>query len=910
MNPTPRHCWLFAAGWLLLVPHPAWGQQPREKPLVPDSIPLSQTARQAVEAAYLTDDERKDLRVFHGVWETGDLDTSTRQAIVALNRWEFDHPSLRDESVPIEIRAEAMSLRGELQRALDALAGVDSFRASRIRAEALEQLGEFGAADQVVDEPVRALLARTVDEAPWLTEGVRALIVRSRLRGQPARDYQTMLNLLARARGEIDRLYWPAVLTEANLLLDKDNIPEAITALHEVLGLNPRSADAWYLLGGVALGRFDFDAAATAERALRDLNPSHPLAELLLAESRLIQNDPDQALSILNRVIGQWPRLREAYALRAAAIGLTYDEEGLQRALDAYDELSPGSALAYYKAGEMLSFDRQYELAADLLNEAKRRQPKWPAPQIELALLELQSGRDALALAALRDVRELDRFNKRVANSLHLLEEVMRNFTQMETDHFIVRYSPETGDRVVADLMAERLEEIHRTVAGRFQHSPDRKTIIELMPNHKWFAVRISGMPFIHTIAASTGPVIAMEVPREGPPQLHLGTFDWPRVVQHEYTHTITLSQTHNRIPHWLTEAAAVSMEEAPRDLDKIVSLVAAYRGHTLFELDEINWAFIRPKRPGDRSLAYNQGHWMVEFMNERFGDSALIRLLGRYFDGEREETAIATALGVSREEFFDLFMEWAGEQIAEWGYAPEPSMESLEEALRQTDPALQEQLRASRAEYLTAIVRRLTGRIGRPGPVNGRSLSANDWPPFIKPPVEVSHEQLADWLEQYPDHPDLLKMAIDRALAMADEPGFELVPLLERYAEARPVDPSPHRTLALIWRNGNDPRRAIPHLEELDVREQKSAVYAIELAKLYRAQGDLGQALEKITRAININPYHAPYRETAAAIALEVGDLPLARTHIIALTILEPDRPQHQRRLEAIDRLIARAAG
>ena len=42
-----------------------------------------------------------------------------------------------------------------------------------------------------------------------------------------------------------------------------------------------------------------------------------------------------------------------------------------------------------------------------------------------------------------------------------------------------------------------------------------------------------------------------------------------------------------------------------------------------------------------------------------------------------------------------------------------------------------------------------------------------------------------------------------------------------------------------------------------------------------------------------------------AAAIAVEAGDLPTARQHIEALTLIEPDRPQHQKRLETIDRLM-----
>ena len=106
---------------------------------------------------------------------------------------------------------------------------------------------------------------------------------------------------------------------------------------------------------------------------------------------------------------------------------------------------------------------------------------------------------------------------------------------------------------------------MHEDLVERFRHEPDRRTVIELMPDHEFFAVRITGMPAIHTIAACTGPLIAIEVPKVGAPRKHLGIFDWLRVLRHEYARTITLSQTRNRIPHWLTEAAAVSIEGVPR---------------------------------------------------------------------------------------------------------------------------------------------------------------------------------------------------------------------------------------------------------------------------------------------------------------------------------------------------------
>src|SRR5690606_14620083 len=158
------------------------------------------------------------------------------------------------------------------------------------------------------------------------TEGVRAMVVRSRVQGQPARDFQTMMNLLARAHQELDRLYWPALLVEAELLHEKDDMGEAVKVLHEALALNPRSAEAWFMLGSIGLCTLHCARAARAAGHLRELNEVHPLADLLIAESRLTQDDPEAALEILDPLLERQPQLREAHALRAAAMAILYDE--------------------------------------------------------------------------------------------------------------------------------------------------------------------------------------------------------------------------------------------------------------------------------------------------------------------------------------------------------------------------------------------------------------------------------------------------------------------------------------------------------------------------------------------------------------------------------------------------------
>jgi cellulose synthase operon protein C len=775
--------------------------------LVPPSVPLNESASRALQAEWLTAEERASLRVFHGVWDDRDLISPELRAIASLHAWHLNDPVFDDDQTPAELRAEARLLRGDVEDALELLAGVDSIHADRIRAEALEVLGRFEEADVAIDRPVRQLMRQQIDEANELTDGVRALIVRSRLRGQPARDFQTMLDLLGRAHQELDRLYWPAKLIEGLLLIDKSHRREAVDALYETLSLNPRCSEAWYALGLIAADTFDFDSAQLAAANLRRLNPNHPLADLLLAEARLTQDDPDGAIELINQVTKRYPRMRAAHELYAAAQAILYDLDAMERALARYDELSPGSARAYYAIGRHLSFNRQYELAAEILEEAIRRQPKWPAPQIEQGLMELQSGRDAVALSILRDVRELDPFDRRATNSLSLLEEIA-GYNEIETEHFIIRYKPGI-DEVMVELMPEALERLHRVVTDRFGFSPDRRTVIEVMPDHSRFAVRITGMPHIHTIAACTGPVIAMEVPRQGTG--HTTIYDWPRVVQHEYTHTVTLAQTQNRIPHWLTEAAAVEMEHAPRDYQTWQLLARSFEDGTLFNLDEIKWAFVRPRRPEDRSKAYAQGHWMLQYMNDRFGKSALIRLLERYFDGEREEAAFPNAIGITREQFYRSFLEWAKDDLRSVGMLPEPSMGELMDSLRMADPDIVEQMRTAREARLQAIARAVTDQIGQPDMPGRRLLEAEDWPDVRKPPVDISDDQLEAWLEQYPDHPDLHELKVRRAIVrQGGRADATMIPLLERYAELRPVDPMPHQRLAQLYLASDEPWRAI----------------------------------------------------------------------------------------------------
>ncbi|HAW96282.1 MAG TPA: hypothetical protein DCX60_08400 [Phycisphaerales bacterium] len=847
--------------------------QADEALLVPDAPSLREDVANALEAPWLDDRERIELRLHHGVWMDEDLDDPERRARAMAQTGTWDDEVFLDQRLSVDLRARSLIALGRCAEALDLLDSNPTESSMILRIRAHESCGRW---DDALREIERLLAmnpggGRTENET--LVDRVEARSVRARILGRPSSDYRLMMTELARARDEVDRLDWRPRLMEARLLVEKHNRSEAVTALHETLSLNPRCAPAWYMLGRIALGGFDFDSAHRASRSLRRLSDRSMLADLLDAESALINDDPETAISILDPLLARQPFLRSGLALRAASDAVAFDLVSARARLDAMDALCPGRADGYHTVGRFLSQNRQYRDAAFFLEEAVSRRPRWSAPLIELGLLEMQSGRDDRALLALQAVSSLDAFNERAAFSLRLLEELAA-FETLETEHFIIRYRA-GEDEVLVKMMPDALEAMHHEVVDRFDHEPAQKTVIEVMPDHEFFSVRITGMPWIHTVAACTGPVIAMEVPRKGPPSLHLGLFDWLDTLRHEYAHTITLDRTRNRIPHWLTEAASVTMELAPRDYATARMLASQLKSDGLFDMQEINWAFVRPERPIDRQLAYAQGAWMVEYMNETHGSDALVELLDHYFDGLPQSEAMNRVLGLSEEEFHAGFLEWAEGQIAEWGLFTSPSVNDL--VRRRTDAVIGD-------------------GAGRSNPADGAGESV-----FI--PEESDVER---WLEEFPDHPDLLELMVRGRIDRDSRTDPETLEYLRRYREARPVDPYPDQVLARLHLDSDQPHLAVEPLTRLESLETRDPVYAHQLTLLLRELGLHEKARSSAAKMLRIDPYRPEFHELAAAISIETGRLEEARLFLEALIILEPDQTMHLRRLEALDRIIS----
>lgn len=815
----------------------------------PFAVKLSPLVKRLLDDELLSEQQRRQLALFHGQWDDlGDQATwdINERASFALQRGDALNPVFDENNVEPKLRARAMLLRGEPRHVADMLEDDTSLEAMLLKAIALEEQGKIPVAVALL-QPLRSRLEQeTIRSASELTAAAEALVMLARLEGQPDVDYFLAMDLLGRVRKDIAASYWPASLAEARILDAKQNRAESFEAWREALSFNPNNAGIWYTAGRFTLDSYDFDNTQTAIEKLFELSPDGPMGMMLEARSLLRQREYHKAVEKLEAANQTYPDHREILSLLAAAHRLDGNLEAFERVTETFDALTPGNPLLVLTTGVLLSEARQYQDSLVMLEEAIRRQPNSAEAFVELGLMLMQKGDDEASAVALRRATQLDPFNVRAANQLKLVEELL-TWDKLESDHFVIAFKPGI-DRVLAQDMMNELETIYQQVTDTFEHQPKRKTRIDLMPDKSWFAVRITGMSDIWTIAAATGDVLSMTPPRAGEDQA--GPYHWPTVLQHEYVHTVTLSQTRNRIPHWFTEACAVSMEHTGRSYDTYELLSWALAEDKLFALDQINWGFIRPEKPYERSLAYQQADWMLEYIIERYGHDAMVQMLEAFGRGDSQPQVFQSVLGTTEEAFLKDFKTWAKDEVKAWGMMPSKL------------------------------------------PTETKLILQNS-------PDAITGEKLTALLLEHPDDPTLLKRAAAEAMEGDDNQAAEEA--LFNYARVRPVDPWIQKQWLELARRNNDAEKAIGPLQALDRAAMDTGVWALQLAKIHQKEGRLEAAESAMRRALWREPYNATYREMLATIALQQLDLESAMQAIKALTILEPYVGQHWLRLAAI---------
>ena len=667
------------------------------EPLLPEDLPKLHAPE------YATPIEQAKMDIFAGRYKLGlntlkkikDADAAQVAALKATalaqtgRRAEalevLSQPAVAGDAHVQLLRADVLVDVGRISEALAVIQEhlkqhADSIAGHFELGRASELAGDYATARDAykwfVDDPQRFLEKATqqsfnTDSAEDLTYIGRALDRWATLNGAYQTNenlHDTILNIFIRAYDLVDRSYWPAHIAAAEYFLSHDNDKEAVNELTQVLQANPSSTQAMELLGGIAVEGFNFDKTDAIVAEIRRIDRDSFRADLLEARNLLHQRRPADAEAPIARALKKQPKNVEALGLQASAAALRLHDDQCAQILKRIDTIDPRNASAYLELAEHLSAMRQYPRAAAMYKIAIERAPWWTAARNGLGLLYTQSGDEDDARVVLEAAHSLDPFNLRTTNYLRLLDD-LASFAKKETANFVVMYDAKL-DPVIPEYFSDYLESVHAAVCKDFKHTPAVKTYIEVFPTHDAFSVRTTGSPWIGTVGASTGRVIALVSPRGG--KNTLGTFNWSQVLRHEYTHTVTLSMTDNRIPHWMTEGLAVWEEHSPLRWEWVPMLYHAVKENELFTMDKLTWAFVRPRKPTDRQMAYAQSFWICTYIEQKYGHESILKMLDLYRQGLSQEEVFPKVLNIDIEKFYDGFVEWTKEQIASWGYDEE----------------------------------------------------------------------------------------------------------------------------------------------------------------------------------------------------------------------------------------------
>ncbi|MFQ5461799.1 MAG: tetratricopeptide repeat protein [Phycisphaerae bacterium] len=742
-------------------------------------------------------------------------------------------------------------------------------------------------------------------DAAWLTDAAIGFMRYSVLTQTHVaeRTKYVLHEMLQQAYDRLDRTYWPARIAAGDLLREKFSNGEddgSVSDYVAALRINAHLCEAFVGLGWVRLENWNFEAVEEQAKKALAVDDRFPPALHLLASKFILERRYKQAEAVCDRALKFNKYDIEALAIKAAAAACRYDQALVDALERRVARINPRCARYYQRLGDALGGIRQYAASEAAYRKAIEFEPTNANARAELGLMYMQWGDESQARTALEGAWALDQFNQRTKFTLDLLDS-LEEFDAYETAHFIVKSDP-TKDPGLAEAVGLYLEDIYADLIDDYAYPLKQKTIIELFPSSKAFAVRITGKPWIHTVGACTGRVIALTSPHKRPGSS--GTYNLASVLKHEFTHTVTLAATHNRIPHWFTEGLAVYQEDAPRSFAWRRLLAEAARRNELFTLESINWGFIRPRKPTDRQMAYAQSEWMCEYIVERFGYDVLNKMLARFRDMKTPRQVFVEILGVEPEAFTSDFVAWARKQVQAWGFdmTPPEDADALREAVQehQEDAALWGRL--ARAEFDAASIDTAVEAARQAiklDPKNADGLEVYCSALVMAMEQMPTAEERADYYDELlKSLPSLAEAAPDNWTApkylaeiyLAREQYDKAIEPLTRLQRLCPADPASWRGLAGVYLERDDWDAARAQLLELARLDENDAEVRSQLGRIFRHRDAPEEARYWYRQSLFIDPFSVSTNVAYADLTMQMGDRETAFRTYRLLTLLSPD--------------------
>jgi tetratricopeptide (TPR) repeat protein len=604
--------------------------------------------------------------------------------------------------------------------------------------------------------------------------------------------------------------------------------------------MDPPVREAYLASGQLALDKHDFNLAAETFRAglkkFRDdpdmecglaqsfesgdreemlralnaalaINPKHIPSLLLLTDHLIDAEKYDDAEKQLVLVLEVNPWRPEALAYEAVLAYLRNDPASEEKFRAKALEFWKTNPQVDYIIGLKLAQKYRFEEGAAAQQRALDFEPDYLPARRQLAedLLRLGHNDDGWKLA--EEAHAQDEYDV-TAYNLSVLHDQMEKFRTLTNSNFILHMSPLEA-QLYGDRALDLLGRAKAALCQKYNVQLKRPTVVEIFPEQKDFAVRTFGMPGNPGyLGVCFGSVITANSPASQAPN----PANWEDVLWHEFCHVVTLNDTKNRMPRWLSEGISV-YEERQADPAWGEKMNLAYRvtilRGKLTPLGELSGAFLQAKNGESLQFAYYESSMAVEFLIQQFGLETLKQILLGLRDGQEINQAIAT-----RTE-------------------PLPKLE----------------------KQFTAFIR----------------ARAEDLAPGVdldEPPKGAPEAERMAWEKL---HPNNYNLRLQKARDLMDAKQWtKAKPILESLATSyhgeRRAD-NPLWLEAVTERNLNDTNAELALLEKFALQESDFADLDLRLIELAGARKDWTAETKYAGRLLQINPLIAPpYRALAEA--------------------------------------------
>jgi tetratricopeptide (TPR) repeat protein len=504
-------------------------------------------------------------------------------------------------------------------------------------AEVLELLGEEERAKGIYESFVKYYSDKDPQSTSELTWIARALVHLERF--QDAND-------LYRLAIENDAEHLEAQLGAGELFTEKYNYSDAQQFFNDALELNPNSARAHL---DVALNK-RLEGGNELQNSLNEalkINPNYVDAMAFKAALALEEGNFDLALSEIDKALKVNPRSPEIHALKTAMVYL--QDRDFEPEVAATLAISPHYGQIFNTLAHYATITRRTEQAAQFARRAISISPRLWDAHLSLGMALLRLGQMEPGRSAVETAFKGDPFNVWAKNTLDLLD-TMRDFRESKRGMFIVKASTQESN-VLSGYALDLIEEASNKLTSKYHFTPKGPIIVEIFQNHEDFAVRALGIPGLGALGVCFGPLIA----QDSPSAREAGAFNWGSTLWHEFTHVITLQMTEYRIPRWFSEGLSVYEERRARpgwgdDWNPL--FVRSFAAGKWFKIAELDAGFQRPRNPADIPIAYFEASQICEFIVNRYGFDAILRMLSMYRDKAQTPQILKDVLKLTEAEF------------------------------------------------------------------------------------------------------------------------------------------------------------------------------------------------------------------------------------------------------------------